>query len=72
MKGRLSFDEDHCKGCGLCVEACPLNLLALDTTRVNKIGYTPAMIVKPNDCVACLNCALMCPDSVISIFKVEV
>lgn len=72
MKGRLSFDVDTCKGCGLCVDVCPLKILALDDTVVNAIGYSPAFIVEPDKCVACLNCALMCPDSVITIERLDV
>ncbi len=71
MKGKLTFDENRCKGCNLCVEACPIHILALDTSRVNAIGYTPAMIIKPNDCIACQNCVVMCPDSIITIERID-
>ncbi len=23
-KGKVSFNQERCKGCGLCVEACPV------------------------------------------------
>ena len=30
-KGRVSFDQKYCKGCGLCVEVCPMKIISLDT-----------------------------------------
>ena len=71
MKGKLTFKTDLCKGCGLCVSACPVHILDLDTSTVNAIGYTPARIVEPEKCIACTNCALMCPDSVITVERVD-
>ncbi|KAF0227628.1 MAG: 2-oxoglutarate ferredoxin oxidoreductase subunit delta [Erysipelotrichaceae bacterium] len=72
MKGRVIFNEDTCKGCGLCVNACPMKILALDLTRVNKIGYTPAHCFDMDKCIACTNCALMCPDSCITVERLDV
>lgn len=71
MKGRISFNENTCKGCSLCVDACPIHILKLDTSRVNVIGYTPAIIFKPDDCIACQNCVVMCPDSVITLERLD-
>lgn len=66
-KGRIYVDVDRCKGCSLCIEACPLNLLELDTNNVNKKGYQPMRIHTPEKCIGCANCALMCPDVVITV-----
>ncbi len=71
MKGRVTFNEDTCKGCGLCVNACPMKILALDLSRVNKIGYTPAHCFDMDKCIACTNCALMCPDSCITVERLD-
>jgi len=72
MKGRVSFNSDTCKGCGLCVSVCPMKILALDLTQVNKIGYNPAHCFDPDKCIACTNCALMCPDSVITVERLDI
>lgn len=38
-KGILKFNEDKCKGCGLCVKYCPKQILGLNQEVVNKLGY---------------------------------
>ena len=35
-KGAVSFNQDRCKGCGLCVVACPKNIVEIDNTKINK------------------------------------
>lgn len=70
-KGKVTFQEDLCKGCGLCVSVCPTNVLALDDTNLNKKGYHPAGAVNPDKCIACMNCALICPDLVITVEKYD-
>lgn len=70
-KGKLYFEEEKCKGCELCVDACPVNILSLDESKVNGKGYSPAYIVEPEKCIGCANCAVMCPDSVITIERVK-
>ena len=64
---KVTFNKNICKGCGLCVEACPLDLLALDKEEINRKGYSPAVILYPEKCVGCASCAIMCPDSVITV-----
>jgi 2-oxoglutarate ferredoxin oxidoreductase subunit delta len=71
IKGRVSFNENTCKGCGLCVSVCPVKILKLDTSRVNAIGYTPAFCFEPEKCIACTSCALICPDVVITVERLE-
>jgi 2-oxoglutarate ferredoxin oxidoreductase subunit delta len=61
------FEEDLCKGCELCVFVCPAKILKLDTTRVNRRGYHPAILYNPMECSGCAACAKFCPDSVITV-----
>ena len=60
-KGKVTFDVERCKSCGLCVEACPKEILAIDT------DYNPAKVIDEEKCVGCASCALMCPDVVITV-----
>lgn len=65
---KLYFDERLCKGCGLCVAACPKKILALGT-RMNAMGYNVVECVDEAACISCAFCATMCPDSVIEVHK---
>lgn len=66
-KGKVTFKQDICKGCGLCVSVCPTNILAMDDKAINRKGYHPATVVDPDNCIGCANCAMMCPDLVITV-----
>lgn len=66
-KGRVSFNQDRCKGCGLCIPVCPVKILDLDKENINKKGYNPATVVNEDKCIGCASCALMCPDQVITV-----
>lgn len=66
---KVTFKTDVCKGCGLCVAACPKKIVALATDALNKKGYHPAIITDQEKCIACAMCALMCPDCVITVEK---
>ena len=64
---KVTFKSDLCKGCGLCVNACPKKILRLSATRRNNRGYTPVELERPEECIGCANCAIMCPDCVITV-----
>ena len=70
-RGILKFEIDKCKGCELCVHACPAKILAIDLNVVNKKDYHPVTCTDMDKCIACGSCALMCPDGVISVYKEE-
>ena len=39
IKGAIVVDTGRCKGCSLCVEACPHHVIALAEKKVNVHGY---------------------------------
>lgn len=66
-KGYVEFDEEFCKGCELCVNACPTKTLVL-SRRMNKKGYRVAEDANEK-CTGCGSCALVCPDAVITVYR---
>ncbi len=64
---KVMINELLCKGCGLCVRACPKGVLALSKTKLNAKGYHPAEPVDPEACIGCQSCARTCPDVAIRI-----
>jgi len=66
---KLTFRTEYCKGCGLCVGACPKKLLKISTEVINQKGHYIAVLTDASACVGCASCALMCPDCVIKVEK---
>lgn len=66
---KLTINELVCKGCGLCVRACPKGVLALSKTKLNAKGYHPAEVAAAEACIGCASCARTCPDVAIRIEK---
>jgi NAD-dependent dihydropyrimidine dehydrogenase PreA subunit len=59
-RGQLRVDVDECKGCGLCVEACPPKVISLGE-RLNRYGYRTVMYSGVS-CTACGICFMVCPE----------
>lgn len=66
---KATFNVDLCKGCGLCVTACPKQIVKIDKEKINAKGYHPAGVTEPEKCIGCAFCATMCPDCVITVEK---
>lgn len=66
---RAIFDKEKCKGCGLCVDACPKNIVEQCSDEINSKGYHPADITDESKCIGCAFCATMCPDCAIVVEK---
>ena len=64
---KLTFNTDLCKGCSLCVGACPKGIVKLSETKLNAKGHHPAEVTEPEKCIGCAFCATMCPDCVITV-----
>jgi 2-oxoglutarate ferredoxin oxidoreductase subunit delta len=68
--GAIVIDIEHCKGCELCVEACPTNVIAMEK-KVNGKGYHYAYSENPEQCTGCANCGVICPDGVITVYRTK-
>jgi 2-oxoglutarate ferredoxin oxidoreductase subunit delta len=64
----LEIAEEHCKGCGLCVDVCPKHVLELDVALVNGLGYHPVRLTDADACTSCALCARICPDAVLTVY----
>ncbi len=66
---KITVDEALCKGCEMCVNACPKGIIALSKTRINNKGYHPAELTDESQCIGCKSCAIMCPDVAITVYR---
>ena len=71
VKGAIVVDIERCKGCEVCLDACPNDVLAMEK-EVNGKGYHYSYMENPEDCVGCSNCAIVCPDGVITVYRMRV
>lgn len=60
----LDINVKWCKGCGLCVDACPKKILSLDDLGRVRVD-------NPEECIGCGLCEATCPDLAISVEKPE-
>jgi 2-oxoglutarate ferredoxin oxidoreductase subunit delta len=70
VRGAIVVDREHCKGCSLCVVACPTQVISL-AKDVNGKGYHYAFMQNAEACTGCTSCALVCPDSIITVYRVK-
>lgn len=63
----ITVNFERCKGCGLCVRACPKEIVELQKEMRNAKGYYTAICTDNNKCISCTMCAMMCPDCAIKV-----
>jgi 2-oxoglutarate ferredoxin oxidoreductase subunit delta len=63
---RIDIDRDQCKGCELCVKACPQGILGMGK-ELNAKGYFYARVVERQRCIGCRLCCITCPDVAIGM-----
>ena len=69
MAAKVSISAKFCKGCKLCLSACPRKALKL-TGRHTDAGIEIIEWDSTMGCTGCLLCASMCPDAAITIEEV--
>ncbi|MCI6160638.1 MAG: 4Fe-4S binding protein [Prevotellaceae bacterium] len=69
FKGAIVVNTDRCKGCALCINACPKGVIEQVAKRVNVHGYSYVQPARPDDCIGCAACAIVCPDGCITVYK---
>jgi len=62
----ITVDKKFCKGCNLCIENCPKDVLAVSKER-GSAGFLVPFAAKPEECTSCKMCELICPDFAIVV-----
>lgn len=66
--GWIEVNALHCKGCELCVQACPQDVMSLDKTQLTPKGYHPVH-VHAAGCTGCAICAVVCPEAALTVYR---
>lgn len=66
----IEINHAWCKGCQICIEICPRDVLVL-AAEVSDKGFRPVVVEKIENCTGCSMCELMCPDLAITVEGVE-
>ncbi len=67
-KGFIRVDAGRCKGCGLCVAACPQEHIRL-AAETDPRGIRIAEAGEGGHCTACGACYVICPDTAITVCR---
>jgi 2-oxoglutarate ferredoxin oxidoreductase subunit delta len=68
VRGTVNIDTRLCKGCELCIVACPPRVLVM-SNDVNELGYRYPRLLA--GCTGCLACLQICPDFVFDVYKYD-
>jgi 2-oxoglutarate ferredoxin oxidoreductase subunit delta len=68
VKGWIEVNQLFCKGCEICVSACPQEVLALDMKHLTPKGYHPATL-EADGCTGCAICAVVCPEAALTVYR---
>ncbi|MEJ5165823.1 MAG: 4Fe-4S dicluster domain-containing protein [Thermoanaerobaculia bacterium] len=63
---KIKIDKNTCKGCELCVKACPQQILEM-SKELNVKGYFFATVKNQPLCIGCRLCCITCPDMAIEM-----
>ena len=64
--GRVTINQNWCKGCGYCVNFCPTKVLEM-SRGYNAKGYHPPQVKSAEDCRDCKYCEIICPEFAIFV-----
>jgi len=67
---KITILEEWCKGCTICSDVCPTDVLKMEANGTRWQGSI-AVVIDADACIACMLCELQCPDFSILIEKGE-
>ena len=68
-RGTVVIDVAACKGCDLCIDACPPRVLKMTEHQLNHRGYRYQELLA--GCTGCRACAQICPDFVFQVYRYD-
>ena len=68
VKGWIEVNDLYCKGCELCVSACPQQVLTINMQELTPKGYHPVEL-SADGCTGCAICAIVCPEAALTVFR---
>ena len=69
VRGTVVIDVEACKGCRLCIDACPPGVLVMTEDERNARGYRFPLLLA--GCTGCKACSQICPDFVFQVYKFD-
>jgi 2-oxoglutarate ferredoxin oxidoreductase subunit delta len=70
-RGTVTIDIERCKGCELCIPACPVDVLAMSTARNERGERYPLLSPGCTGCTGCGACYYVCPDLCFAIYQYD-
>ena len=67
-RGTVAIETERCKGCELCIPACPPKVLTMSEER-NALGVPFPLLHE--GCTGCGACLLVCPDFCFAVYRFE-
>jgi 2-oxoglutarate ferredoxin oxidoreductase subunit delta len=65
-RGTIRIDFERCKGCELCIPACPPRVLLMSEGRNQRGAQVPQLLP---GCTGCQACLMVCPDFCIEVYQ---
>ena len=68
VKGKITIDLGRCKGCGLCIWACPQKTIKMGDQAARR-GFRIAFCSENAKCTGCRLCYIVCPDTATAVYE---
>ena len=68
-RGTVVIATERCKGCELCIPACPPRVLEMSLVAVNAIGFAYPELAP--GCTGCNACLMVCPDFCFEVYRYD-